>query len=575
MLDYYNQEKTLLASLGKQFALRHPGVAPLLGSGSVDPDVERLLEGLSFLSANLRHKIDDEFPELTDGLLHLVAPHFLRPIPSATVMQFSPAVGSSSSIRIPAASEIASVPIEGVRCVFRTSTELYMQPLTLSGVDFVRPDLGEPELVLSFTHLGGQLDAWEAGPLRVFINGLSGYAENLFYLLTKKSAAISIRSGGKEVFQLPSSSLRLPGFDDNNELFPYPSQALRAHRILMEYMAFPAKFRFLEFTGLEKWTGRGAANSFQIVFRFSRDVKLDDLRKAKPENFLINTVEAANLHTGWTCPITLDHHRHEYRLSADFNSAESFQIFSVDSVCGIASGGNKQRVYQRAEHFMEEEGASRYTLSMRANPVSDIPEVFLSVLYGSGAYSERETLSIAATFTVPDLPARLNIGDIRLSTGTSPVAARARNVIPPTRGSMPPQGRGLFWKLIALMSANYLALADEKCLQSLLETFSYVSGKDEGKRQEILMQAKSISKVSGTPCDLARRGMVLRGMDIVAQTTGEGFESEGMLHIYGMVLDIFFGSVMRLNHFSRFTLHNKVTGNRMTFPPRLGQLQEL
>ena len=42
---YYQNELHKLRELAKEFSLAHPAAAPMLSSESVDPDVERLLEG--------------------------------------------------------------------------------------------------------------------------------------------------------------------------------------------------------------------------------------------------------------------------------------------------------------------------------------------------------------------------------------------------------------------------------------------------------------------------------------------------------------------------------------------------
>ena len=47
-----------------------------------DPHVERLLEAFAFLAARVHLKIDDEFPEITEALLNVVFPHYVRPIPA-------------------------------------------------------------------------------------------------------------------------------------------------------------------------------------------------------------------------------------------------------------------------------------------------------------------------------------------------------------------------------------------------------------------------------------------------------------------------------------------------------------
>ena len=91
LLAYYNSELTYLRELGGEFAEKYPKVAGRLhleADKCDDPHVERLLEGFAFLAARIRHKLDDEFPEITDALLGVLYPHFQRPLPSMAVVQF-------------------------------------------------------------------------------------------------------------------------------------------------------------------------------------------------------------------------------------------------------------------------------------------------------------------------------------------------------------------------------------------------------------------------------------------------------------------------------------------------------
>src|SRR3954453_23693554 len=91
LLTYYNGELAFLRELGAEFAQKYPKVAArlLLESDKCeDPHVERLLEGVAFLTARIRHKIDDEFPEIPDSLLGILYPPFQRPLPSMSIVQF-------------------------------------------------------------------------------------------------------------------------------------------------------------------------------------------------------------------------------------------------------------------------------------------------------------------------------------------------------------------------------------------------------------------------------------------------------------------------------------------------------
>lgn len=74
-LDHYFQDElTRLRQQGRELAGAYPGLSHYLSHASSDPDVERLLEGAAFLTATLRARVDDQFPELSQGLLQLVAP---------------------------------------------------------------------------------------------------------------------------------------------------------------------------------------------------------------------------------------------------------------------------------------------------------------------------------------------------------------------------------------------------------------------------------------------------------------------------------------------------------------------
>lgn len=111
---YYQSELTALRQLGRRFAERSPALAPFLGQAGRDPDVERLLEGFAFLTGRLRQKLDDELPELTHSLMHLLWPNYMRPLPAFSILQFDPCArparpcGSSATRRWKASRSMAS-----------------------------------------------------------------------------------------------------------------------------------------------------------------------------------------------------------------------------------------------------------------------------------------------------------------------------------------------------------------------------------------------------------------------------------------------------------------------------------
>src|SRR3954471_24312175 len=91
LLRYYERELSFLRQMGAEFAEKYPKVASRLvleADKCEDPHVERMLEAFAFLAARVHLKIDDEFPEITEALLDILYPHYIRPIPSVSIVQF-------------------------------------------------------------------------------------------------------------------------------------------------------------------------------------------------------------------------------------------------------------------------------------------------------------------------------------------------------------------------------------------------------------------------------------------------------------------------------------------------------
>ena len=83
---YYQDELAYLRELGREFAEAHPALAPMLAERSGDPDVERLLEGVAFLTGRVRQKLDDELPQAIQGIAQLLFPDLVRPMPAAAML---------------------------------------------------------------------------------------------------------------------------------------------------------------------------------------------------------------------------------------------------------------------------------------------------------------------------------------------------------------------------------------------------------------------------------------------------------------------------------------------------------
>ena len=92
LLAYYNRELTFIRHFAAKFAEDHPKIAERLrlnpDDAAADPHVERLIEAFAYLTARIRHKLDDDFPEITASLMDVLYPHYQAPIPSMAIVKF-------------------------------------------------------------------------------------------------------------------------------------------------------------------------------------------------------------------------------------------------------------------------------------------------------------------------------------------------------------------------------------------------------------------------------------------------------------------------------------------------------
>ncbi|XJG70878.1 type VI secretion system baseplate subunit TssF [Escherichia coli] len=104
--------------------------------GACDPSVERLFEGFAFLMGRLREKLDDDLPELTEGLVSLLCTALYADYPVAgTIVEFSPDWRSLRQAEILAEGfSVLSRPVgpHKTACQYRATRDVLLQPLHLA-----------------------------------------------------------------------------------------------------------------------------------------------------------------------------------------------------------------------------------------------------------------------------------------------------------------------------------------------------------------------------------------------------------------------------------------------------------
>jgi type VI secretion system protein ImpG len=567
----FQQELSNLRDLGSEFARNHPAVAPMLSGLSTDPDVERLLEGVAFLTALLRQKLDDDFPEVVHELFQLIWPHFLRPIPAASVVAFSPKVSLKQTIRVPRGVQLASEPVDGTPCLFRTCYDTDVHPLSL--VDAVLDDLpGHPPTVrLNFRLHDLKLSAWNSDSLCLHICGDPKQSADLYENLRRNLKRIILTPGDKgEALVLPPDHLKPVGFKPEDALIPYPMHSFPGYRLLQEYFILPEKFLFIEVSGLSRWLQKGDGDRFEIRFELQNHNAI--LPRVRKESFVLAATPVINIFNHDADPIRLDHRKTEYLIRPSRGGDNIYQVYNVTSVTGFVQGTAQERAYRPFEIFARtSEESPTYRTEIRQSPIRQGFDFFLSVAYPKKQETPPlETLSIQLQCTNGFLPEGLQIGDIRHATSSTPEFVEFRNIRPPTAPILPPVGKNLLWKLLSHLCLNYRTLASAQDLKALLGLYNFEDNRD---RAAFLANEKRISGIQAVHSRAADRlveRVIMRGRELQLDVRQDHFAGWGDLYLFGSVLDYFLGSYASINTYTQLSIKELLKGEVYQWPARVG-----
>lgn len=586
---YYQSELTALRQLGKRFAERSPALAPFLGQSGRDPDVERLLEGFAFLTGRLRQKLDDELPELTHSLMHLLWPNYMRPLPAFSMLQFDPLKRPGGALLVPRHTPVESKPIQGVTCRFRTAFATEVLPLALNGLDYsVKGDGALLSLRLAMS-ADGHLGDLDLKQLRLHLSG-ERYISQLLYLSLLRHLGgvqlVLLNAAGKPLqgpddrplipLQLPASNVQPVGFAEDQALIPYPLNTFRGYRYLQEYFAFQDKFLFVDLLGLDvlKRVPEDVLKQARgIELRF--DIHKAGVQRIRPtlDNVRLYCTPVVNLFAHDAIPIRLDGKQDQYLLLPSELDSEHCGVFSVDRVTGWKPGGKGYEEYVPFESFEHDASfdvpLARPHYSVRQQPslLGDGLETYLS--FGLRNLDQHETLSIELTCTNQNLPRQLGLGDICMPCEDTPEFLTFRNISAVTPSYAPPLHRDFLWKLISNMSLNYLSLANVDALKVILETYDLPRYYDQHAEKVSKRLLDGLKSISHQHVDRLHRGLPVRGVRTQLTINPEGYVGEGDLFLFATVLNEFFALYASLNSYHELRVQS-TQGEVYQWTPRMG-----
>src|SRR5580704_1334905 len=368
LLPYYDRELNALRRLTAEFAAAHPKIAGrlrLTADAVDDPHVARLLEGVAFLAARVHHRLDDEFPELTDALLGVLYPHYLAPFPSAAIVQFVAQPDLTASRQMAARVALETEPVRGEVCRFRTAWPLTLWPVEvenvrLSGLPLTAPAnplAGGAVAVLritlkctapecTFTRLG-------VDRLRFFLRGAPNVTLPLYELLCAHAVSVAYADDASDAAPviLPAEVIQPIGFDPEEALLPWPARSFAGFRLLSEYFAVPEKFLFLDFDRVDAKTLLSSGGRMEIFVYLNRTAA--ELERSINAGVLaLGCTPMVNLFSQRCEPIQLTDTDTEYRVVPDVRRPAAMEVWQVETIRETRPDGGSRpwRPFYRLTH---------------------------------------------------------------------------------------------------------------------------------------------------------------------------------------------------------------------------------
>ena len=606
LLEYYERELTYLRQMGGEFARKYPKVAGRLlldPDRCDDPHVSRLLEGFAFLAARVHRRIDDDFPEISESLTRIIHPGYLRPIPSMTIVecQPDPAQGKKTAgMRIPRGTPLVTkATVEGLPCRFLTAYDVDLWPFSVTAAEWRQPErmqrpprasVGVQAAAAARLRLRCQRDVVFSGlplsRLRFHLAGDTSVVYSLYELLSEKCIEIQLRDpkDEKKLISLEPARLRMVGFDAEESLLPFVRRSMDGHRLLQEYFALPEKFLFFDLEGLEPLAQASFGDEAEIVFLFSSFERAERQQVLElgvnERTFRLGCTPAINLFPQSAEPILLSQTRHDYTVVPDNRHSALMEIFSIEEV--IATNPRlRQSVVLEPMHAYRYQTRNREDIAfwVATRHLNEFGErepstMTISVVDLTGNFTEPEAdvLMVRTLCSNFDLPSRFQFGsEVGDFDATGYAAAKTVTALRrPTASINPSGGQGHLWRLISLLSLNYLSLNEEgrTAMQEILRLHNLT---DSAASEN---QVGSILRMNSSPgfalVDSAYGLIPARGTQVEMEFDEQQFAGSG-LYLFAAVLDRFLAGYASMNSFSQLTARSTLRKEAMgKWPPRAG-----
>jgi type VI secretion system protein ImpG len=605
LFPYYERELIYFRQMSQEFARQYPGAASRLlleANRSVDPHVERMIQAFALLAARVQHKLDDEFPELTESLTQVFYPQFLAPIPSMAVVELvldSLRGPLPDGFEVPRDSRLNAQTVSDVSCRYRTVYPVMLWPVAVTDAELLPPPFPSgfrpPSRAASVIVLrlkaeaGLKFSDLSLDKLRFFLHAESQVVAQLYGLLNNNVLQVAFRCLDDPKIPpvtLTPDCIRPVGFDREDAILPFPKRTFDGYRLLLEFFSFPSKFHFFDLEGFPRLKAAGFKKEIEIALFLDQPAVA--LQQAVDRGtFRLGCTPTINLLEKIAEPIQLSQTRAEYMVVPDLSLQHGLEVYSIDSVTYVDPTTETSTVCQpfyalRSRTDDEQPRMFWYASRRKATREGDKgTDLFLNLvnLDFQATQPAEGTLVVRTTCTNRGIPQLLQrfADQLRLDLeGAAPLSA-VRCLRRPTPPVPPPLRRGLHWRLLSQLVLNHLSITDpeegRQAFQEMLRIYDYARPDASDSQAAVLRNLiDGITKLDSRRVvgRVGPRG-IAQGIEITIELDEPKFVGTGM-YLFASVLERFFAAYASLNSFTQLVTRVKQQdGVLKKWPPRTGE----
>ncbi|HGJ5856375.1 type VI secretion system baseplate subunit TssF [Arsenophonus nasoniae] len=590
-LDYYNRELSYLRKYGVAFARRFPKIARRLGLAegiSEDPHVERLVESFAFLTARIHQKIDEDMPELNNAMMEILAPQFMRQVPSVSLIQFQPepaTSGITGVLSVPRHSFLTSKPVGDVRCRFRTVYPVEILPIDLCEAS-LKQDPYDRNFILTLRFITWPGAKFQAQSIRLYLHGTPVITHSLYELLLSQVDEWQCYVDQQPV-ATTADNIQAIGFEEADCLCADDMAISPVHHLLRDYFSLIERFLFVELP-LPKW--ELLSGEFHYRFRLKDCHTLRRLErncdKVNVETFRMNCSPIVNLFPHQAEPLTLSDSESEYLIQPDARRPLSMEVYNIRSVEVFQRSKEKEhnssikvKALFGIEHHEERGIPSLYwqttqRASMLPNDQGINTFIGFADLRGKRHIPTVDVVMLKIMCTNRDLPQKLSNGNSEgdFDAEFALPGVKVIGLIRPRPPLRPQLDAAQNWRMVAQLNLNQMLLSQDESAQRLRETLELYNLQNDMavSRLIALLSRITINPIS-VRLDPADPYSFAKGLEVTLtfQSQAEEFVD---FYLFCCVLERFIALYAPINSFTQVvTCLSGVTHSVKRWPRRCGR----